>query len=59
MFATGADLRMLVHPTRGVYAISATNLQSVMFPDHHFYQWFKDQKPDAVIGHTIFVYKVE
>jgi hypothetical protein len=59
MFATARDLRGLMHPTPGVYAISATNLQGVMFPDHHFFQWFKDQKPDAVIGHTIFVYKVE
>jgi hypothetical protein len=58
MFATAQDLRILLHPPPGVYAISATNLQGVMFPDHHFYQWFKDQKPDAVIGHTIFVYVV-
>jgi len=59
MFATAQDLRILLHPPPGVYAISATNLQGVMFPDHHFFQWFKDQKPDAVIGHSIFVYKVE
>jgi 4-amino-4-deoxy-L-arabinose transferase-like glycosyltransferase len=58
MFATAHDLRMLLHPPPGVYAISATNLQGVMFPDHHFFEWFKDQPPDAVIGHTIFVYVV-
>jgi hypothetical protein len=58
MFATAADLKVLLHPPPGIYAISATNLQGVMFPDHHFYQWFKDQKPDAVIGHSIFVYVV-
>jgi hypothetical protein len=59
MFATAHDMRILLHPSPGVYAISATDLQGVMFPDHHFFQWFKDQKPDAVIGHTIFIYKVK
>jgi 4-amino-4-deoxy-L-arabinose transferase-like glycosyltransferase len=58
MFATAQDLRTLLHPPPGVYAISATNLQGVMFPDHAFFQWFKDHKPDAVIGHSIFVYVV-
>jgi hypothetical protein len=38
-------------------AISATNLQGVYFPTDPFAQ-FRDVKPDAVLGHTMFLYRI-
>ncbi|HUK91681.1 MAG TPA: phospholipid carrier-dependent glycosyltransferase, partial [Blastocatellia bacterium] len=49
----------LSHPPPGVYAISVTNLQGVFFKDHDLYKWFRDRAADAVIGHTIYVYRVK
>lgn len=45
-------------PEPGVYAISVTNLLGVVFPDHDLYAWFRELKPDAKIGYSLFVYKV-
>ncbi|HEX6693553.1 MAG TPA: glycosyltransferase family 39 protein [Longimicrobiales bacterium] len=38
-------------------AISATNLQGVYFPTDPFAQ-FRDVKPDAVLAHTMFLYRI-
>jgi hypothetical protein len=46
------------NPPPGVYAISATNLQGVFFPDRSIYSWFRNRRPDAVIGHSIFIYRL-
>ena len=45
-------------PAPGLYAISATNLQGVVFKDHDTFAWFRDQEPLARPGHSIFVYRV-
>lgn len=58
MYASKHDLLEVKRPLDGVYAISATDLQDVMFPGHNFFEWFRYREPDAVIGHSIFVYKV-
>lgn len=42
----------------GVFAVSATNLQGVYLGDPHTFDWLKEQEPEAVIGHSIFVYRV-
>jgi hypothetical protein len=47
------------NPSPGVYAISMTNLQGVFFKDHGLYRWFRDRTPDAMIGHSIYVYRVK
>src|SRR5690606_39517689 len=43
----------------GLYAISATNLQGVLFASHDQFAWFREREPLARIGHSIFVYQVE
>jgi hypothetical protein len=48
----------LIQPAPGVYAISATNLEGTLFENHNLYAWFRERKPDAAIGHSIFVYTV-
>jgi len=48
----------LLHPSAGIYAISATNLQGSLFQNHNLYAWFRERKPDAVIGKTILIYKL-
>jgi len=45
-------------PAPGLYAISATNLQGVMFKDHDTFAWFREQEPLAQPGYSIFVYRV-
>jgi hypothetical protein len=45
-------------PAPGFYAISATNLQGVMFEDHDTFAWFRDQVPLSRPGHSLFVYRV-
>lgn len=45
-------------PAPGVYAISATNLQGVLFDDHDALAWFREREPTAKIGYSIFVYTV-
>jgi hypothetical protein len=49
----------LQQPAPGVYAISATNLQGTLFKNHDLYEWFRSKKPDAVIGHSIFIYRLK
>jgi hypothetical protein len=46
------------NPAPGIYAISATNLQGVQFADHDLFAWFRDKKPVAKIGYSIFIYDV-
>jgi hypothetical protein len=45
-------------PAPGLYAISATNLQGVVFKDHDTFAWFRDQAPLARPGYSLFVYRV-
>ena len=45
-------------PAPGLYAISATNLQGVLFDDHDIFAWFREQEPLARPGYSIFVYRV-
>jgi len=49
------------NPAPGVYAISATHLQGVvMDPDQwDTYAWFRDKRPFAKAGYSIFLYRVE
>ena len=49
---------MLLNPPNGVYAISATNLQGLNLKRRDLYARFKERKPDAIVGHSIFVYKI-
>ena len=48
-------------PSPGLYAISATNLQGVVLgPDKRdTYAWFRDKRPFAKAGYSIFLYRVE
>jgi 4-amino-4-deoxy-L-arabinose transferase-like glycosyltransferase len=48
-------------PTPGVYAISATNLQGIaMGPDKwDTFRYFRNLRPFAKAGHSIFLYRVE
>ena len=46
-------------PAPGFYAISATNLQGVLFTDHDLLAWFRQREPVTKIGYSIFIYKVE
>lgn len=48
----------LREPAPGVYAISATNLQGVLFNDHDLFAWFRARPPSAKIGYSIFIYEV-
>jgi hypothetical protein len=45
-------------PAPGVYAISATNLQGVLFQNHDQFAWFREREPVAKVGYTIFIYEV-
>jgi hypothetical protein len=47
------------NPEPGVYAISVTNLQELFFVEKRAYPWFRAREPDAVIGYSIHVYRVE
>ncbi len=42
---------------KGWFAISATMLQGVYLQRRNLYQFFKTQKPVAVLGHSIFIYR--
>lgn len=48
----------LREPAPGVYAISATNVQGVLFNDHDLFAWFRARPPIAKIGYSIFIYEV-
>ena len=49
---------MLLNPPNGVYAISATNLQGLNLKNRDLYIRFRERKPDAIVGHSIFVYRI-
>ncbi|HEX5884808.1 MAG TPA: hypothetical protein VFY67_09745, partial [Pyrinomonadaceae bacterium] len=49
---------ILLNPPNGVYAISANNLQGLRFKNHDLYATFRERKPDAVVGHSIFIYRI-
>lgn len=51
--------QVLTNPTPGVYAISVTNLQGPLFPNHQLYARFLARKPDAIIGYSIYIYKLK
>jgi hypothetical protein len=55
------QVNLMQHPPPGVYAISATNLEGVLFRDSYRYlfSWFLARKPDANIGYSILIYRVE
>ncbi|MBI5243070.1 MAG: glycosyltransferase family 39 protein [Elusimicrobia bacterium] len=41
---------------RALFAVSATNLQSVYFADKTFFDWLKARKPLKVLGRSMFLY---
>jgi len=45
--------------TLGWFAISATNLQGVYMSNKDLYAWFRERKPVAKIGYSIFIYKMD
>jgi hypothetical protein len=47
------------NPAPGIYAISVTNLQGVLFANHDQFAFFRQLQPMAKIGYSIFIYKVE
>jgi hypothetical protein len=49
---------MLVNQAGGVYAISVSNLQGFCFKNHDLYAGFRERKPDAVIGYSIYIYRL-
>ena len=49
---------ILLNPPSGVYAISANNLQGLRFKNHDLYATFRQRKPDAIVGHSIFIYRI-
>ena len=49
---------VLLNPPSGVYAISANNLQGLRFKNHDLYATFRQRRPDAVVGHSIFIYRI-
>ena len=49
---------ILLNPPSGVYAISANNLQGLRFKNHDLYETFRQRKPDAIVGHSIFIYRI-
>lgn len=48
----------LSNPAAGVYAISASNLQGLRFKNPDLYAKFREREPDAVIGYSIFIYRI-
>jgi 4-amino-4-deoxy-L-arabinose transferase-like glycosyltransferase len=49
---------ILLNPPDGVYAISANNLQGLRFKNHDLYATFRQRKADVVVGHSIFIYRI-
>ncbi len=47
------------NPAPGIYAISVTNLQGVLFANHDQFAYFRQLQPAAKVGYSIFIYKVE
>jgi 4-amino-4-deoxy-L-arabinose transferase-like glycosyltransferase len=48
----GGDIEL-----EGWFAISATMLQGVYLPNRDMYRFFRERTPEAVLGHSIFIYK--
>lgn len=48
----------LLNPSAGVYAISANNLLGLRFKNPDLYASFRQRKPDAIVGHSIFIYRI-
>jgi 4-amino-4-deoxy-L-arabinose transferase-like glycosyltransferase len=46
------------YPPPGTYAISATNLQGLLFDDKDLFGYFLDQEPVAQPGYSVMIYKV-
>jgi len=46
------------YPPPGVYAISATNLQTLLFDDKDLFAWFLQREPVAQPGYSILIYEV-
>lgn len=46
-------------PTTGTIAISATNLQGVLFQNHQCFAWLQQYEPIAKIGYSIFIYEIK
>ena len=49
---------ILLNPSSGVYAISVNNLQGLRFKNHDLYASFRKRKPDAIVGYSIFIYRI-
>ena len=49
---------ILLNPSAGVYAISANNLQGLRFKNPGLYASFRQRKPDAIVGHSLFIYRI-
>ena len=47
------------NPPPGDYVISATTLDGIPLADPEMFDWFRKQKPDAKIGHVMFLYRVK
>lgn len=45
-------------PVQGLIAVSATNLQGVLFENRECFKWLEDYEPVARIGHSIFIYDI-
>jgi 4-amino-4-deoxy-L-arabinose transferase-like glycosyltransferase len=45
------------YPPPGVYAISATNLQALLFDDKDLFAWFLQREPVAQVGYSISIYE--
>nr|HID14238.1 hypothetical protein [Anaerolineae bacterium] len=46
------------YPPPGIYAISATNLQALLFDDKDLFAWFLQREPVAQPGYSILIYEV-
>ncbi|NDJ33755.1 MAG: hypothetical protein GYB64_03755 [Chloroflexi bacterium] len=48
-----------LHPDPGWYAISVSNLIGAQLFEHDSFGYFRARQPEAVVGHSIHVYRVE
>ncbi|MGC9346630.1 MAG: ArnT family glycosyltransferase [Anaerolineae bacterium] len=46
-------------PEPGLYVISVSNLVELPLVDKHFFTYFRQRPPDARIGYSVYVYRVE
>ena len=46
-------------PTTGTIAISATNLQGVLFQNQQCFAWLQQYEPIAKVGYSIFIYEIK